>query len=71
MSAKKCILLAQHYCKVILCLHGLMFAFLRQNHVCGDLIFAVSPGLVNYLGTWIIFEGINYCDLKMVANFVK
>ncbi len=45
--------------------------FLRQNHVRGEsgLIFAVSSGLVNYLGTWIMFSGIYFCDLKMVVNF--
>ncbi len=34
-----------------------MFAFLRQTHVHGGLIFAASSGLVTYLGTWIMFAG--------------
>ncbi len=32
------------------------------------LIFAVIPGLVNYLATWIMFAGICFCNLKMVTN---
>ncbi len=35
------------------------------------LIFVVSSGLVSYLGTWIMFVGIYFCDLKMVAKFAK
>ena len=37
------------------------------------LIFVVSSGLVNYLGTHElgVFAGIYFCDLKMVASFAK
>ncbi len=35
------------------------------------LIFAVTSGLINYLGTWIMFAGTYFCELKMVATFAK
>ena len=36
-----------------------------------ELIFVVGSGLVNYIGTWIMFVGIYFCDFKMVTNFTK
>ncbi len=39
--------------------------FLRQKYFLWGLIFAVNSGLVNYLGTGIMFAGIYFCDLKI------
>ncbi len=40
-------------------------------NVCVFETFAVTSGLVNYLGAWIMFAGIYFCDLKMVAKFAN
>ncbi len=40
-----------------------MFAFLRQHNVRGDY-FAVSLGLISYLGTWSMFAGYLFLQFK-------
>ena len=48
-----------------------MFVFFETKPCLQELLFAVSSGLVNYLGTGIMFAGIYICDLKMVRSFDK
>ncbi len=48
-----------------------MFAFFKTKPCSRGLIFVVISGLVNFLGTGIMFAGIYFCDLKTVANFAK
>ncbi len=43
-----------------------------ETELCSEgLIFAVSSGPVNYLGTGIMFAGIYFCDLKVFAKIAK
>ncbi len=56
--------------------NSLMFAginvYVFETKLCSrGLIFVVISGLVNFLGTGIMFAGIYFCDLKTVANFAK